>query len=136
MVTPTIRLRIDFNPRCALGPGKIQVLETIELTGSLSAAARDMGMSYRRAWLLVESLNTGFDQPVVTAQAGGPRGGGMALTPFGRQLIQIYRQLHGQVGALAQQSLRSLARHVAAEPVGKPDLKPPLRPQRLSRHRR
>ena len=77
-----VRLRIDFGPRSSIGPGKIGLLERIESTGSLSQAARELGMSYRRAWLLLDDLNHALTEPVTTASVGGAGGGGARLTPF------------------------------------------------------
>src|SRR3974390_1361736 len=76
MVTASIRFRVDFGDRCAIGPGKIALLETIARTGSLSQAARDLKMSYRRAWLLLNSVNTSFRRPVAALSTGGGGGGG------------------------------------------------------------
>ena len=77
---PRIFLRVDLAPKGRIGPGKIALLEQIDLTGSISAAGRALGMSYRRAWLLVDELNRLFAAPVVTTQMGGSHGGGAALT--------------------------------------------------------
>lgn len=94
-VSPCISLivRVDLGPHGRLGPGKILLLERIAETGSISAAARTMNMSYRQAWDLVDQLNRAFDDPVVTSQTGGKSGGGAALTDFGRNLIELYRDL-------------------------------------------
>jgi molybdate transport system regulatory protein len=86
--TPTIRLRIDLSPESALGPGKIALLEHIEATGSLSKAARELGMSYRRAWLLLNDINGMFDDPATTASVGGSGGGGARLTELGREIVK------------------------------------------------
>jgi molybdate transport system regulatory protein len=86
-----VRLRIDFAPRGSIGPGKIALLEAIEATGSLSQAARDLSMSYRRAWGLLDDLNHTLAEPVARASAGGTGGGGAQLTAFGRRLIAAYR---------------------------------------------
>ena len=83
-----LTVRIDFGADGALGPGKVRLLEAIHKTGSISQAGRSLGMSYRRAWLLVDDLNQCFREPVVTTQPGGVRGGGAALTRFGRELIK------------------------------------------------
>ena len=91
MARPQARIRLDFAPDCAVGPGKAALLEGIVRTGSLSAAARSLGMSYRRGWLLVHSLNEGFRQPLVALNVGGRDGGGAALTPFGAELLARYR---------------------------------------------
>lgn len=91
--TPTIRLRIDLSPDSALGPGKITLLERIEATGSLSQAARELGMSYRRAWLLLNDINGMFNDPVTTASVGGSGGGGAQLTDLGREIVKAYREI-------------------------------------------
>ncbi|HEY3909791.1 MAG TPA: LysR family transcriptional regulator [Stellaceae bacterium] len=88
---PRLTLRIDFDQGRALGPGKIRLLELIDSEGSIAAAGRRMGMSYRRAWLLVDSVNRCFRQPAVASQAGGPHGGGAALTELGRAVVRHYR---------------------------------------------
>ena len=75
-----VRLRVDLGPAQSIGPGKIALLERIEATGSLSQAARDLAMSYRRAWLLLDDLNHAFTEPVTTASIGGAGGGGARLT--------------------------------------------------------
>lgn len=84
-------LRIDFLPGERLGHGKIELMERIVETGSISAAGRAMDMSYRRAWLLVDALNRMFRQPVIESQRGGKQGGGAALTVFGAELLERYR---------------------------------------------
>jgi molybdate transport system regulatory protein len=86
-------LRIDFPPDNRLGHGKIRLLELIASTGSISAAGRAMDMSYRRAWLLVDALNSMFSRPVVESQRGGKQGGGAALTEFGNELLHTYRHM-------------------------------------------
>ncbi|EGP58070.1 winged helix-turn-helix domain-containing protein [Agrobacterium tumefaciens] len=84
-------LRVDFPPGERLGHGKIELMELIVETGSISAAGRAMDMSYRRAWLLVDALNHMFRQPVIESQRGGKQGGGAALTAFGAELLDRYR---------------------------------------------
>jgi len=86
-----IRLRIDFGRTSAMGPGKTALLEHIAHTGSLSQAARELGMSYRRAWQLLDDLNHSFNEAVATASVGGTGGGGVQLTAFGKELIAAYR---------------------------------------------
>jgi molybdate transport system regulatory protein len=88
---PNPRLRILLGRSIAIGPGKAELLRLIESTGSISAAAREMGMSYRRAWTLVETMNTAFREPVVTAATGGKGGGGASVTDFGREALKRYR---------------------------------------------
>jgi molybdate transport system regulatory protein len=88
-----LTIRIDFSPTSSVGPGKIRLLELIAETGSISAAGRAMGMSYRRAWLLVDELNRLFKHKVATTTLGGKTGGGAALTGFGKSLVAEYRAM-------------------------------------------
>ncbi len=112
MPDPLIRFRIDFDPGCFIGPGKIDLLEAIEQTGTLSGAARALGMSYRRGWLLLESINASFRTPASVATTGGKGGGGVRLTSFGRRLVSSYRRLEGVVGKAAQRELRGITAEV------------------------
>lgn len=89
---PFPRLRIMVRPGLVLGPGKIELLEAIARTGSISAAGREMGMSYRRAWLLVSALNEMFDRMVVRTSPGGAGGGGAEVTDFGLAVVEAYRR--------------------------------------------
>jgi molybdate transport system regulatory protein len=84
-----------------VGPGKISLLELIEREGSISAAARCMGMSFRRAWHLIDTLNAALGRPVVATEVGGSQGGGARLTDFGRELVARYRQTMSAIGAEA-----------------------------------
>jgi molybdate transport system regulatory protein len=88
---PKLTLRIGFDTDRAIGPGKVKLLEMIDKYGSISEAGRQMGMSYRRAWLLVDSLNRSFRVPVIASQKGGQHGGGAAMTEFGHAVVQHYR---------------------------------------------
>ena len=97
MTRITVRVRIYFGSLLAIGPGRIELLEGVQRTGSLSRAARDMGMSYRRAWLLMQSLNESLNTPASIAVRGGRRGGGASLTATGRALIQAYRRTEAEV---------------------------------------
>ena len=106
---PAVRFRIDFGRHEAVGPGKIALLEHIGTSGSLSQAARELGMSYRRAWQLLESLNGGFAKPVAATVRGGRAGGGATLTPFGRALIRVYREFDAEVQARAARRFHSIA---------------------------
>ncbi|MDS7597992.1 winged helix-turn-helix domain-containing protein [Agrobacterium tumefaciens] len=90
-------LRIDFPPGERLGHGRIELMELIVETGSISAAGRAMDMSYRRAWLLVDALNHMFREPVIESQRGGKQGGGAALTPFGVELLERYRRMEARM---------------------------------------
>src|SRR5215831_7863670 len=101
---PSIRFRIDFGPKNGVGPGKIALLEQIERCGSLSQAARNLNMSYRRAWQLLESLNSSFIEPVALTSTGGRGGGGAKLTLLGERLIHVYRAFGVKIQARAAQS--------------------------------
>jgi molybdate transport system regulatory protein len=118
MQNTVIRFRIDFAEHSSVGPGKIELLEAIRSSGSISQAARDLGMSYRRAWLLIDSVKTTFRKPVTMATTGGRGGGGVALTEFGEGLVETYRALERDIAGLAQQRLRAVSSAVArqAEP--------------------
>ncbi|MDS4014358.1 MAG: LysR family transcriptional regulator [Candidatus Accumulibacter sp.] len=96
------RLRVLLGASIAIGPGKAELLEAIGRSGSISAAAREMGMSYRRAWLLVEAVNAAFVEPVVATATGGSGGGGAQLTDFGREVVERYRRME----QVAEQSVR------------------------------
>jgi molybdate transport system regulatory protein len=87
------RLRIVLAPDIAIGPGKADLLQGIQETGSIAAAGRRMGMSYKRAWYLVETMNGHFVGPLVTASKGGPKGGGAALTDLGEEVLKSYRRM-------------------------------------------
>src|SRR5258708_25721166 len=96
MEAPKVTLRVDLGGGRALGPGKIRLLEAIEKTGSISQAGRNLGMSYRRAWLLVDDMNNCFRDAVIEAQPGGAHGGGATLTPFGQTLVERYRAIEAE----------------------------------------
>jgi len=114
---PMVRFRADFTAGCSLGPGKIDLLESIQRTGSLRQAAQALGMSYRRAWLLLDGLNRSFKEPASTASVGGQGGGGVTLTPFGLEIIRSYKAAAQAIEAVAQQELGAIAaKAVVAEP--------------------
>jgi molybdate transport system regulatory protein len=125
MATPVVRFRIDFAEHSSIGPGKIGLLEAIRDSGSLSQGARNMGMSYRRAWLLVESLRQSFREPVTVASTGGKDGGGMLVTEFGDALIRNYRDLERDFATLAARRLRAVI--ATAVPRSKPGAKVSIR---------
>ena len=93
MTETRLSIRLDLNSGDRIGPGKITLLEAIRETGSISAGARKVGMSYRRAWLLVEEINDALEEPAVTGVTGGRQGGGAVVTPVGERIIKIYRQI-------------------------------------------
>ncbi|HVO44873.1 MAG TPA: hypothetical protein VMT29_00940 [Steroidobacteraceae bacterium] len=116
MADVSVTFRVDFGPNCALGPGKIALLENIASTGSLSEAARRLKMSYRRAWLLLEDLNTSFQQSVARMSVGGRGGGGASLTQFGTELIHSYRALEAHIRKRAQSAFPADAAAVDGPP--------------------
>ncbi len=93
----SIRVRIMAGDVRAMGPGKADLLQHIDKTGSISSGAKAMKMSYRRAWQLVEEMNSAFRAPLVETSAGGKGGGGAALTPMGREVLALYRDLEDAV---------------------------------------
>lgn len=99
----SIRMRFDDDAR--IGPGKIALLEGIARTGSIAAAGREMGMSYRRAWLLIDAVNAMFEEPAVATSTGGAHGGGSSLTPLGAALVDAYRRLE-------RDTMASMERHL------------------------
>ncbi len=103
---PQATIRIELGPDKRLGPGKVRLLELVDKTGSISAAAREMKMSYRRAWLLIEELNGVFGKPVVETMAGGSGGGGAKVTLHGRSIIMAFRALESDFAKLIKARLR------------------------------
>ena len=103
------RLKVVLGEETAIGPGKADLLETIAATGSIAAAGRRMSMSYRRAWLLVDEMNTMFKAPVVTTAKGGKGGGGGAvLTEFGREVLARYRHMQAATAEAIDADLKAL----------------------------
>lgn len=105
---PVLSIRVDLADGFRLGPGKVQLMELIAEHGSISAAGRAMGMSYRRAWLLVESLNSAFRGPLIETQTGGSHGGGAGLTELGRSVVKRYRSIEAEASATSGADLRAL----------------------------
>lgn len=104
-----LRIRVDGPAERALGPGKVELLERIAEHGSISAAGREMGMSYRRAWMLVDALNSQFAGPLVAKQSGGSGGGGAVLTDLGRDIVARYRRIERLANEAAVQDLAALS---------------------------
>lgn len=104
----TIKIRFHTKDAVALGPGKADLLEAIIAKGSISAAGRTMGMSYKRAWDLVNAMNTSFKQPLVVTTKGGSHGGGSELTPFGEQVLEQYRRIEAKAQASIEQDVSQL----------------------------
>jgi len=107
------RIRLQLGEDIALGPGKVELLELIEETGSISAAARRMGMSYRRAWLLVETMNRCFAAPLVETAQGGKGGGGAGVSEMGRQVLSHYYQLEEKLQV--SEEMQQIAQLVAPD---------------------
>jgi molybdate transport system regulatory protein len=105
-----LSIRIDLASGNRIGPGKIALLEAIRSAGSISGAARSIGMSYRRAWLLVEEINLTVREPAVTAETGGVRGGGAVVTPVGEQIIDLYRAIESQARSAAESEFRAIGK--------------------------
>ena len=91
------KLRVMFGTEIAIGPGKAELLEAIGDTGSISESARRLGMSYRRAWLLVDTMNRCFREPVVASATGGAGGGGAQVTAFGRRVLGRFHAMQARV---------------------------------------
>lgn len=87
------QLKVSFRKSIAMGPGKASLLDSIEKNGSISAAARELGMSYRRAWILVDTMNQCFAAALVQTLTGGTRGGGAQVTDFGKEVLLRYRAM-------------------------------------------
>ena len=104
------RIRILLGAAFAIGPGKADLLQAIAQTGSISAAARSMDMSYRRAWLLVDTMNQCFREPVVDTATGGKGGGGARITPFGTKVLRRYRLIEAKAAAAISGDIRIFAR--------------------------
>jgi molybdate transport system regulatory protein len=103
------QIRISFKKSIAMGPGKADLLDMIGATGSISAAAREMGMSYRRAWLLVETMNQSFRSPLVLTSAGGQRGGGAVVTELGLEVVRRYRAMERKATASVKTEMAAFA---------------------------
>lgn len=106
--TSGLRLRLLLGNGRAFGPGKADLLDAIESTGSISAAGRKMSMSYKRAWQLVDDLNRAFTAPLVSTSKGGGRGGGAALTPTGQRVLAAYRDIERKAQKSAAAELKLL----------------------------
>lgn len=102
---PGLTLRVLATDFPAMGPGKARLIELIDETGSISAAARALDMSYRRAWQLVDALNQSFSEPVVLTVVGGKRGGGAAVTAFGRESAKAFRLMEAKASAAIEAEL-------------------------------
>ncbi len=116
---PRLRIRIIFGEAEMMGPGKAELLERIDSTGSIAAAGREMGMSYKRAWELIGTLNTMFQGPVVTSTRGGPGGGGAVLTDMGREVLRLYRGFEAEAAQAGGRQLDAFSALLSDIPGGK-----------------
>jgi molybdate transport system regulatory protein len=106
------RFRVMTGAEIALGPGKVELLSTVEKTGSIRQAAERLEMSYMRAWTLVRTMNRCFRAPLVQPVRGGGRGGGAALTPLGKKVLVLYREMEGEALRSAAPAWRKLRREL------------------------
>ena len=113
------RIRIVFGPEEMIGPGKAELLERIERTGSIAAAGREMGMSYKRAWKLVEALNDMFREPLVRSSRGGAHGGGAVVTEAGHAVLAEYRALESEAASAGAAHVARLRARLRDIPEGK-----------------
>ncbi len=107
------KIRILIGAVVAIGPGRADLLGAIARTGSISAAAREMKMSYRRAWLLVEAMNVAFRRPLVETLTGGRSGGGARVTELGAEVLRRYRAMESRAARSVAPDLKRLARLIA-----------------------
>jgi molybdate transport system regulatory protein len=108
METPKLTLRVELGAGRALGPGKIRLLEAIDKTGSITQAGRSLGMSYRRAWLLVNDMSNCFRDPIVETEQGGAHGGGTTLAPLGKKLVEQYHAIEADALAATSKHLHEI----------------------------
>ena len=113
---PELRVQLRILP--FIGPGKIQLLEAIDRHGSISAAARSLGMAYPNAWKLVDGLNRHFREPLVTRVMGGRRGGGASLTESGRAVLGIFRAMEAKAKIMFAADIETLGHLLADPPEG------------------
>ena len=107
-----MRTRMLYGDEIAIGPGKAILLESIAEKGSISAAAKHMNMSYRRAWLLVDTMNRCFASPLVISSTGGKHGGGAHLSPLGIEVLKDYRAMEAELSTLSSAHLKRLKKHL------------------------
>lgn len=117
---PRPRLRILFGQAIALGPGKTNLLELVAETGSISAAARRMNMSYRRAWLLVDTMNRCFRAPLIETTTGGKGGGGARITELGQEILHRYREMERKAIAATMEDMQAMSNYFSDCPPENP----------------
>jgi molybdate transport system regulatory protein len=111
-----LRIRVQFGSGFAIGPGKADLLQAVAETGSISAAARQMQMSYRRAWLLIDAMNQCFREPVVDTATGGKGGGGARITSFGRTVLKDFRAMEARAMASISKRMPDFSRLLRKTP--------------------
>lgn len=111
---PALRLRLVLGGDVAIGAGKADLLAGIEATGSIAAAGRAMGMSYKKAWYLIDTMNRCFRDPLVEAARGGRGRGGAQLTPTGREVLTLFRRIEAEAGAATERDVAAIGRLVAS----------------------
>ena len=116
--SPRFRIRLVFGPDEMMGPGKAELQERIQRTGSIAAAGREMGMSYKRAWQLVETLNAMFRSPLVERSRGGARGGGAQITETGLAVLEEYRAIELKARAAGDPHIEKLKTLLSDIPDG------------------
>ncbi len=113
-------VRIKLPGGGVFGPGKAELLERIDSVGSISAAARQMGMSYRQAWKLIDTMNAVFKEPVIETSQGGPGGGGATLSSVGREVLRCYSALQGKAARCTSGDLKTISSLLVAKPTSRP----------------
>jgi molybdate transport system regulatory protein len=116
MTSKYIKIHLPYGKVSAIGPGKADLLEAIARSGSISAAAREMGMSYKRAWDLVDTMNKSFKQPLVSTATGGSHGGGAQMTVFGHEVLRRYRDIELKSLGAVEDELNTLAGFLKPQP--------------------
>lgn len=120
--TTRLRIRLYFTNGTMFGPGKADLLAAIAETGSIAAAGRELGMSYKRAWGLVDTMNAMFEQPVVESTRGGAQQGGATLTGTGKRVLALYRSLEANTRMASVTELAGFEGLLAPAPVEQPDI--------------
>jgi len=109
------RVQVLFGAVLPLGPGKAALIEAVAKTGLISAAAREMDMSYRRAWTLIDAANRCFREPLVVTATGGPGGGGARVTDMGAEVIKRYREIEAKAVDSVAVEVKELSRYLSPE---------------------